>query len=125
MTRAPACTAPNAAPSPAGPPPTTGTSVSPASSASRGGNSIRGASSGRFNVGIARFFAGEQLERDAMRLARALLQRRQRLGDVRAHGAPAVPRFVEIGDEPAGVHQIERRRGQAERFEKAAPPCPV
>src|SRR5688572_30465639 len=101
MTRAPACTAPSAAPSPAGPPPITSTSVSPASRASRGGSSMRGASSGRFNVGIARFFAGEQLERDAVRLAGALLQRRQLLRDVRAHRAPAVPGFVEIGDQAA------------------------
>ena len=55
-----------------------------------------------------------------MRLFRALLQRGQRLGDLRTHRAAPVPGLVEIGDQPSGVHQVERRRGQPERLEEAA-----
>src|SRR5438552_3391488 len=120
MTRAPACAAPSAAPRPAGPPPTTSTSVSAASVARRGGSSIVGAGSGRFREGTLLFLAGEKLDDDLVRLAGALLQRRQRLGDLLAHRAPAVPRLVEVGDQAPRVDQVERRCGQLQRLEEAA-----
>ena len=55
-----------------------------------------------------------------MRLARALLQRGQRLADARAHRAAPVPGFVEVGDQAPGVDQVDRRRDQVERLEEAA-----
>src|SRR5512134_1103630 len=105
ITRTPACAAPSAAPRPAGPPPTTSTSVSPASTAWRGGSSTVGASSGRFRVGIA-LLSGQRLEQQAMRLARTLLQLRQLLGDARGYRAAAVPGIVQISDEAPGIHQL-------------------
>src|SRR5262245_48085318 len=120
MTRAPASDAPTAAPRPAGPPPTTSTSVSPASVARRGGRSTPAPLSGRFSEGTLLLLSGEKLDGEAVGLLRPLLQRRQRLGDARAHRAAAVPGFVEVRDQPARVDQVERRRGQLERFEKAA-----
>src|SRR5262245_34763188 len=119
MTRAPAWTAPSAAPMPAGPPPTTSTSASPASSAWRRGSSMHAASSGRLNVGML-LLAGEKRERQPVRLARALLQRGEFLRDMGAHRAAAVPALVEIRDYAPGVDQVERRRRQVERFQKAA-----
>src|SRR5262245_66332680 len=110
MTRAPASDAPTAAPRPAGPPPTTSTSVSPASVARRGGRSTPAPLSGRFSEGTLGFLSGEKLDREAIRLLRPLLQRRQRLGDACPHRALAVPRLVEVSDHPARVHQVERRR---------------
>src|SRR6185436_16482403 len=113
MTRAPASAAPTAAPRPAGPPPTTSTSVSPASVARRGGRSTAAPLSGRFREGTLLLLSSDQLEEQAVRFLRALLQRRQRLGDLGAHRAPAVPRFVQVGDQPSGVDEVERRRRQA------------
>src|SRR5512138_3217351 len=103
MTRAPDCAAPTAAPRPAGPPPTTSTSVSPASVARRGGRSIAAPLSGRFSEGTLGFLSGEKLERELVGLPRALLQRGQRLADARAHRAAAVPGLVEVRDQPAGI----------------------
>src|SRR5512134_2629678 len=120
ITRTPACAAPSAAPRPAGPPPTTSPSVSPASTAWRGGSSTLGAPSGSFSVGIRESLPRQHLEEDAMRFSCALLQRRQRLRDLRAHRAAPVPGLVQIGDKPAGVHQVERWRRQAERLQEAA-----
>src|SRR5258706_12591404 len=73
-TRAPAFAAPSAAPRPAGPPPTTSTSVSPASSACRGGNSMWRGFSGRFRGGIDRLASLQELDGDLDGLPRALLQ---------------------------------------------------
>src|SRR6185295_10065170 len=120
MTRAPAWAAPTAAPRPAGPPPTTSTSVSPASVARRGGRSTAAPLSGRFSEGTLLFLSGEQFEHQAMSLLRALLQGRQRFADPGPHRAAPVPRLVEVGDQAAGVDEMQRRRGQVERLEKAA-----
>src|SRR3954468_7234596 len=79
-TRTPPAAVRSAAPRPAGPPPTTSTSVSAANMALRDGSSIRGASSGRFREGIDLLRALQDFERDLDRLARAFLQRRHRLG---------------------------------------------
>src|SRR5205823_131374 len=117
-TRAPACAAPSAAPSPAGPPPTTSTSVSAATIARRGGSSTRAASSGRFSDG-KRLALVQHLERDVHGLARALLQRGQRLVDGGAQRAPLVPRAVEVRAQAPRVHEIERRCRQLQVLEEA------
>src|SRR3954468_7854662 len=105
MTFAPASAAPIAAPRPAGPPPTTSTSVSPASAAWRGGSAMRASCSGRLNEGTACFFLGEKFQKDLVRLLRARLQRRHRLREHRAHGFTPVPGLVEVRDEAPGVHE--------------------
>src|SRR4051812_47117978 len=99
MTFAPASAAPIAAPRPAGPPPTTSTSVSPASAAWRGGSAMRASFSGRFNEGTPRFFLGEKFQKDLVRFLRARLQRRNRFREHRPHRLAPVPGLVEVRDE--------------------------
>src|SRR6266542_3280409 len=106
MTRAPASAAPMAAPNPAGPPPTTSTSVSPATPAARNARLVEvvptPASSPLSSCSDASVFGrrarGEQFDGDAVGFERSLLQRRKRLGDMRTQRILAVPAFVEIRD---------------------------
>src|SRR5512144_1682533 len=117
---------------PAGPPPTTSTSVSAATSACRGSSVQNSWFAGRDRTGmrgslranaplaaVARRALLEQVDRQPMRAPRALLERRQPLGDMRAHRLPQVPALVEVGDQPTGIDQLQRRGRDVERLEEA------
>src|SRR5687767_6642942 len=108
-----------AAPRPAGPPPTTRTSVSPPSSAWRGGSGSRTVWSGRFSAGKGQLFPVDELEQDAVRLLRALLQGRNVLRELRLDRAHLVPRLVDIGHKAARVDELHRRRRDLQLLQKA------
>src|SRR5919106_5350383 len=104
MTREPAPAAPRAAPRPAGPPPTTRTSVSATRVALRGGSVISRGFGGCAKGGIALYLnsfrrssflvfdpLGEQVHRNGMRLSGPLLQQREGATDLALQPVPQVP----------------------------------
>src|SRR3954470_22413632 len=108
-----------AAPKPAGPPPTTSTSVSAASIACRGGSAIFSTRSGRFRDGTGLLLRLQEFDEDLLRFLRALLEGRHGACEMAFHRAAAVPRLVEVSDQAPGIDEIERRRRDLQVFQQA------
>src|SRR4029077_17839004 len=132
ITFAPASAAPMAAPSPAGPPPTTSTSHSAATVAVRGARVMVVGSRGRSSGGIAsasRCASGlhlptrpvvlQDLEGDLVGAPGARLDLGHRLLEPGLQVAPQVPPAIDVGDELARVDLLERRHGDLEILEEA------